>query len=181
MQPAQTFGRRGLATPAPAPAPRAPSYSPPRAEAAPRATPKPAADPNSNVAFLANLLFGFQGRLDRGAYRYCRIICYVVFGTVFYGVDATLLKEKADLGKALFLLLALFVILGLWLWTTLALQVKRWHDRDKSGAWAFVGLIPLIGSLWVMVELVFLEGTMGPNTFGPSPRGDPTTATVFET
>ena len=50
-------------------------------------------------------------------------------------------------------------------------QVKRWHDRDKSGWFVLVNFIPFIGTIWALVELGFLRGTMGPNRFGPDPLG----------
>jgi uncharacterized membrane protein YhaH (DUF805 family) len=53
----------------------------------------------------------------------------------------------------------------------LAGQVKRWHDRDKSGWWVLIALIPIVGPIWALVELGFLSGTEGPNRFGPDPRG----------
>ena len=45
--------------------------------------------------------------------------------------------------------------------------IKRFHDRDKSGWWVLIGLIPVIGSIWLLFELGFLKGTPGPNRFGP--------------
>ena len=45
--------------------------------------------------------------------------------------------------------------------------IKRFHDRDKSGWWVLIGLIPIIGSIWLLIELGFLKGTPGPNRFGP--------------
>ena len=53
----------------------------------------------------------------------------------------------------------------------LAGQVKRWHDRDKSGWWVLISLIPIVGPIWALVEVGFLSGTQGPNRFGPDPRG----------
>jgi len=47
--------------------------------------------------------------------------------------------------------------------------IKRWHDRDKSGWWMLIVLIPLVGLIWFLVELGFLPGTPGPNRFGPPP------------
>jgi uncharacterized membrane protein YhaH (DUF805 family) len=57
------------------------------------------------------------------------------------------------------------------IWPALALQVKRWHDRDKSGWWVLIAFIPIIGAFWVLIECGFLDGTPGPNRFGPSPKG----------
>jgi uncharacterized membrane protein YhaH (DUF805 family) len=47
-------------------------------------------------------------------------------------------------------------------------HIKRFHDRDKSGWWVLIGLVPIIGAIWLLIELGFLKGTPGPNRFGPS-------------
>jgi uncharacterized membrane protein YhaH (DUF805 family) len=57
------------------------------------------------------------------------------------------------------------------LWSALAVSVKRWHDRDKSGWWALVQFIPVIGWLWTLVENGLLRGTRGPNRFGADLTG----------
>jgi uncharacterized membrane protein YhaH (DUF805 family) len=64
-----------------------------------------------------------------------------------------------------------FVLLIPYVWILLALQIKRWHDRDKSWVWIFISLIPLVGPIWALVECGFLDGTPGPNKYGPSPKG----------
>ena len=58
-------------------------------------------------------------------------------------------------------------------WPAIATAAKRWHDRDKSGAWVLVMLIPVVGWIWALIENGFLRGTAGPNPFGPDPlEGD---------
>ena len=47
------------------------------------------------------------------------------------------------------------------MWTGLALQVKRWHDRDKPWTWVFITFIPFVGGVWALVECGFLDGTCG--------------------
>ena len=47
-----------------------------------------------------------------------------------------------------------------------AIAAKRWHDRNKSGLWNLISLIPLV-NFWMLIELGFLKGTDGPNRFGP--------------
>lgn len=54
-------------------------------------------------------------------------------------------------------------------WPFVAVSAKRWHDRDKSGWWVLVALIPLVGWLWLMIENGFRRGTPGPNRHGPAP------------
>lgn len=49
------------------------------------------------------------------------------------------------------------------------MQIKRWHDLDKSGWWVLINFIPIVGGLWCLVECGFLKGTVGPNRFGPDP------------
>ncbi|WP_437678437.1 DUF805 domain-containing protein [Sorangium sp. So ce131] len=56
-------------------------------------------------------------------------------------------------------------------WIHLAIYVKRWHDRGKSGWWQLILLIPYIGSLWVFIECGCMVGNAGPNQFGPDPLG----------
>ncbi len=57
------------------------------------------------------------------------------------------------------------------LWPWFALAVKRYHDRDISGWWSLVGLIPLIGTIWLLIALGFRKGTDGENRFDREPLG----------
>ena len=54
------------------------------------------------------------------------------------------------------------------LWAQAALMVKRSHDRDKSGWFVLVMLIPVV-NIWPIIELFFLRGTSGDNQFGSDP------------
>lgn len=60
---------------------------------------------------------------------------------------------------------------------SIAVQVRRFHDQDKSGWFVLLALIPFVGGLVVLVFMC-LEGTRGPNRFGPDPK-DPSGAEVF--
>jgi len=50
----------------------------------------------------------------------------------------------------------------------LALGVRRLHDSDKTGWMLLIGLVPFVGPLVVLVLMV-LSGTVGPNKYGPQP------------
>ena len=60
---------------------------------------------------------------------------------------------------------------------SIAVTVRRLHDRDMSGWWylgAIIGgMIPFVGFLISIAFLVLLAlpGTPGPNRFGPDPKG----------
>jgi uncharacterized membrane protein YhaH (DUF805 family) len=58
------------------------------------------------------------------------------------------------------------VLNGALLWSALAVSAKRWHDLDKSGWWALVQFIPVIGWVWILVVNGLMRGTVGPNRFG---------------
>jgi uncharacterized membrane protein YhaH (DUF805 family) len=55
------------------------------------------------------------------------------------------------------------------LWPSFAAVVKRLHDRGKSGWFILVGLIPLIGQIWLLLEVGFLPGQRGDNRYGADP------------
>ena len=63
-----------------------------------------------------------------------------------------------------------FIGILLLILSSLAINVKRLHDRDKSGWWYLLMFLPLIGPLWLFVELGFLAGSTGTNDYGPDPR-----------
>lgn len=53
----------------------------------------------------------------------------------------------------------------------LAVTIRRLHDTDRSGAWYFIQLVPLIGAIWFLV-LMCLPGTHGSNRFGEDSAPD---------
>ncbi len=83
------------------------------------------------------------------------------------------------LGAGLLALFGLAVIIP-----SIAVVVRRFHDRDMSGWWylGFIvaSMIPFVGFIAsiALLVLMFLPGTPGPNRFGPDPK-DPGSAEVF--
>jgi uncharacterized membrane protein YhaH (DUF805 family) len=52
---------------------------------------------------------------------------------------------------------------------SLAVSVRRLHDVGKSGWWLLIGLVPLIGGIWLLV-LMATDSTAGSNEYGPYPK-----------
>lgn len=107
-------------------------------------------------------LFSFQGRIGRWTYIKWAIP-FILINFLVMSID---IATHGDFGP-------LSYIVGLVLiWPALALFVKRWHDRDRS-LWfvllIFIPLVNLFASVWVIIELYFLRGTVGDNRFGPDP------------
>ena len=51
----------------------------------------------------------------------------------------------------------------------LAVAVRRLHDVSKSGWMILISLIPLIGTIWILV-LTIRDSTPGENKYGPNPK-----------
>ena len=109
---------------------------------------------------MSELLFSFEGRINRKPYW---IFLLVVFISSIVATAIDMATTGDETGVASIILLIII------LWPSLAIQVKRWHDRDKSGWWVLIGLIPIIGAIWAFVENGFLKGTEGSNRFGNDP------------
>ncbi len=128
---------------------------------------------------LFHLLAGLNGRIGRLAYWLGTLAVWAATGIALW-----LAMQLADIRARSLLsiphatvgvanvpaaqIVVLFGLLGLLFfgWAGLALGVKRWHDRNKSGWWVLVGLIPVVGQLWTLVECGLLPGTRGENRFG---------------
>ena len=109
--------------------------------------------------FLTN-----AGRLNRQRYWIGVIILFVI--QIVWYVLVVLILGDSDVSRVLIGLVYLAaIILGI------NLGIKRFHDRDKSGWWVLIALIPIIGPIWYFIEVGCLPGTAGPNSYGPDPLG----------
>jgi len=109
-----------------------------------------------------SVLFSFQGRIGRATF-WGLWISIVVINIIVGAV----LQAMADRQPMLGLLVLLWLPPAVWV--SLAMQVKRWHDRNKSGWMILINFIPIIGWIWAMVELGILKGTTGSNQYGEDP------------
>ena len=101
-----------------------------------------------------------QGRLNRKPY-WIGVLILLAIQLVGNLLFANFDREAPSIPALIVSLLLLYpsVVLG----------IKRCHDRDHPGWWLLIVLIPLLGPLWLLVELGFLPGTPGPNRYGPDP------------
>lgn len=53
----------------------------------------------------------------------------------------------------------------------LAVAVRRLHDIAKSGWWVLVGLIPILG--WIYLIYLYIQPSGGPNQWGTGPLAAP--------
>ena len=98
----------------------------------------------------------FSGRAVRSEYWYFilfQILANAAAGAVGYALQSSVVDGLVDL---------------LLILPALAVAVRRLHDIDKSGWWLLIGLIPLVGWVFLIVWHC-TKGTLGANRFGPDP------------
>ncbi|ORE89690.1 DUF805 domain-containing protein [Aurantimonas sp. 22II-16-19i] len=123
--------------------------------------------------------FDFSGRSRRKEYWLYILVFYVVMFVLAF-VDAALglggssqtALDTTD-GFSASASAEGGILTGIWaianIIPLLACAIRRLHDTDRSGWWVLISLIPLIGTIWLIV-LMCLDGTSGRNRFGPDPK-----------
>jgi len=108
----------------------------------------------------------FTGRARRKEY-WLFVLLYIIALVVTTVIDAFTgtLDPMSGIG-----ILSGLVYLGFFV-PGIAVIVRRLHDIDKSGWWALIMLVPLIGGIALLVFMC-LDGTKGDNRFGPDPKAD---------
>lgn len=130
--------------------------------------------------------FDFSGRSRRKEYwmffLFVVIIELIIAALLFSQIPLTAYGmvdwPSEGVGAGFYALMAVAFIFGLGtIIPQIAVQVRRFHDQDKSGWFVLLNLIPYVGFLIVLV-FMFIEGTRGPNRYGADPK-DPTNSEVF--
>ena len=118
-------------------------------------------------------MWSIQGRVSRSQYWLVAGLSLFVSGILILfsilAIPALIFMGyfSPNLASVLSITLNLLT-LPLW-YLSVVTAVKRYHDRDKSGWWILIGLIPFIGFIWSFIECGFLKGTDGQNRFGEDP------------
>lgn len=117
--------------------------------------------------------FSLSGRINRKTYWLTGIVGVFLVEILYeLAVNGALMAASAllPIGEEVFLIATLATLVPFMvfmMWTGIALSFKRLHDRNRSAWFMLIGLIPVIGAIWLLVELTFLRGTPGDNRFGP--------------
>ncbi|MFC1503710.1 DUF805 domain-containing protein [Pseudomonadota bacterium] len=110
-------------------------------------------------------LFSLKGRLRRRDYWLYSLPVLFITIPVFWYTHPDNLSDNSVLN------ILSMLIMGFVFWASIALNVKRLHDRNKSALWVLLTFVPLIGPIFVIVELGILSGTKGSNQYGLDPKG----------
>lgn len=110
---------------------------------------------------IEGLFFSFKGRIGRGQFWKGFLLLIGVGVLITFIAGAGGVSEDTMEGLIAAYGLATMV-------PFLALQVKRLHDRGKSGWFTLLGFIPFV-SIWLAIELFLLSSEEGENKYGPEP------------
>lgn len=105
-------------------------------------------------------LTSFKGRIRRREYWFYSIpVTLIVVAVYFYQAGSHFMLDTIVVALSLFSI-----------WATLALNIKRLHDRNLSAWWVILTFVPLVGPIFVLIELGIRDGTAGANNYGPDPK-----------
>lgn len=118
---------------------------------------------NWYLAVLKNYA-GFDGRARRTEYWMFFLVNLII--AVVLNVIGVAVKAAAFAGDIYALALLI---------PSIAVGVRRLHDTGRSGWWLLIGLIPLVGTI-VLIVFLATEGRRGDNEYGPDPKQVPAVA-----
>ena len=108
----------------------------------------------------------YSGRARRKEIWYFVLISYII-STVLWWIDSLIGTYQIDNLWTIYLLFSLYGLAVLL--PSIGVSIRRLHDTDRSGWWIFIGLIPLIGAIILLVFFV-TDSQPGTNQYGPSPK-----------
>lgn len=107
---------------------------------------------------------GFENYVNFGGRALRSEFWYWVLFALLVGLVASIVDGVLGLGSVIGSLTSLALLLP-----GLAVSVRRLHDLGKSGWWILVGLIPLLG--WIYLIYLYVQpGETDANSFGPAPQ-----------
>jgi uncharacterized membrane protein YhaH (DUF805 family) len=106
----------------------------------------------------------FNGRARRREYWYFvlfSIIIGIVLGIADVAIGGADTVSRNGLLRGIYSLVVLI--------PTLAVSVRRLHDTGRGGWWLLIGLIPIVGTIVLLVFMV-QDGKPGDNQYGANPK-----------
>jgi len=111
------------------------------------------------IAF--DLLLSFEGRIKRKAW-------WTVVGPIVI-INFLVFEIFTPYRDSIAVSSLVIAVYAIYNWVFCAVCAKRWHDRNKSGFWTFIFLVPIVGIIWIIIECGCMGGTIGENDYGPEP------------
>jgi uncharacterized membrane protein YhaH (DUF805 family) len=108
----------------------------------------------------------FSGRARRTEYWMFELFNVLIQVIAYVLALVAAVSGLAGLTVAIYVLVAIYALAVLI--PSLAVVVRRLHDTGKGGGWIFISLVPIIGSIWLLILLV--SDSEVDNRFGVNPK-----------
>jgi uncharacterized membrane protein YhaH (DUF805 family) len=102
-------------------------------------------------------IFSFRGRISRGGFWWRTVLVWILF-MILNGLIPPAIG-----------VMAVWVINPMTLWALAALAIQRLHDRNMSGRWLLLALIPIVGAVCLFWQLALRRGVADSNRWGGDP------------
>ena len=106
----------------------------------------------------------FSGRARRKEY-WMFVLFNYIFLFIAFTIDYVIGTRISGFSYGVFFFLYTLAVLI----PSLAVSVRRLHDIGNSGWMILIGLIPIIGSIWLLVLMV-TDSNPDENQYGPNPK-----------
>ncbi len=122
-------------------------------------------DSSSEDKKILTQFFSFKGRFNRSSF-WLYFLLFSLLSEISLVFTEWGFSEFNTPGyiKGLFYLIRVLVF-G---WIGFSINVKRCHDRNRSGWFILASLIPFV-NIWYLIDIGIMGGTKGVNRFGPEP------------
>jgi uncharacterized membrane protein YhaH (DUF805 family) len=110
---------------------------------------------------FSEFLFSAKGRVSRSQFWLKWVLPYSIVTVALSWVLSMLLEPTASL-----VVTSVYLVVALW--PSIAIYIKRSHDRGRSGWFILLLFVPIL-NIWALIEFLFLRGTLGANGYGSDP------------
>ena len=143
---------------------------------------------------LYSVIEGRSSRREYWMFALLNVLIFAVYAVLFFAFGGIAMLNPKSIASAMAgagIVMLLLLLLPLYLWAIItgpaavALTIRRFHDLNLSG-WLYAGFlvasfIPFLNLLSWLVLLIMMcvGGTSGPNRYGDDPTREATSANVF--
>jgi len=136
----------------------------------------PTADLGANDATIPTSIWSAKGRLSILSYFAQNLVLIIVFGIIaiaimfvialaFGGGDIETMLSSGDGASSIAMAVTMIPLYIALIWTSVCLIIKRLHDRNHTGWWSLIFIIPIV-NLLLFLYISLFRGNKHSNRFG---------------
>lgn len=116
---------------------------------------------STHAISFVDFFFSSKGRINRSTFLVWQVLA-------LNAVLIAIASLGGIVGGTVGVMVAWIIGSCLTLWPSIAVNVKRCHDRNRSGWFVLLAFLPFL-SIWYLIEILILRGTEDNNHYGSDP------------